>query len=132
MANLKEKNSIFNRLRNRYRLVIMNDETYEEVAAFKLDKLSVYVTLCTIFIILVSLTVALIVFTPMRYYIPGYGSQTDRRQLMAMKQRSDSIEKKLKYSEKYWDDVKMVLNGASTDNLDTMLLKDIKLEQITD
>jgi predicted nucleic acid-binding Zn-ribbon protein len=42
------------------------------------------------------------------------------------------IEKKLKYSEKYWDDVKMVLNGASTDNLDTMLLKDIKLEQITD
>jgi hypothetical protein len=132
MANLKEKTTIFSRLRNRYRLVIMNDETYEEVAAFKLDKLSVYVTLCTIFIILVSLTVALIVFTPMRYYIPGYGSQTDRRQLMAMKQRSDSIEKKLKYSEKYWDDVKMVLNGASTDNLDTMLLKDIKLEQITD
>jgi hypothetical protein len=132
MANLKEKTTIFSRLRNRYRLVIMNDETYEEVAAFKLDKLSVYVTLCTIFIILVSLTVALIVFTPMRYYIPGYGSQTDRRQLMAMKQRSDSIEKKLKYSEKYWNDVKMVLNGASTDNLDTMLLKDIKLEQITD
>ncbi|MCF8341577.1 MAG: hypothetical protein K9I82_11420 [Chitinophagaceae bacterium] len=132
MANLKEKTPIFSRLRNRYRLVIMNDETYEEVAAFKLDKLSVYVTLCTIFIILVSLTVALIVFTPMRYYIPGYGSQTDRRQLMAMKQRSDSIEKKLKYSEKYWNDVKMVLNGASTDNLDTMLLKDIKLEQITD
>jgi hypothetical protein len=96
MANLKEKTTIFSRLRNRYRLVIMNDETYEEVAAFKLDKLSVYVTLCTIFIILVSLTVALIVFTPMRYYIPGYGSQTDRRQLMAMKQRSDSIEKKLK------------------------------------
>ena len=132
MANLKEKTTIFSRLRNRYRLVIMNDETYEEVAAFKLDKLSVYVTLCTIFIILVSLTVALIVFTPMRYYIPGYGSQTDRRQLMAMKQRSDSIEKKLKYSEKYWNDVKMVLNGASADNLDTMLLKDIKLEQITD
>ena len=132
MANLKEKTTIFSRLRNRYRLVIMNDETYEEVAAFKLDKLSVYVTLCTIFIILVSLTVALIVFTPMRYYIPGYGSQSDRRQLMAMKQRSDSIEKKLKYSEKYWNDVKMVLNGASTDNLDTMLLKDIKLEQITD
>jgi hypothetical protein len=132
MANLKENNAIFNRLRNRYRLVIMNDDTYEEVAAFKLDRLSVYVMLCSVFIIMVSLTVALIVFTPMRYYIPGYGSQTERRQLMAMKQRSDSIERELKYNEKYWHDVKVVLTGARTGMLDTMLLKDVKLEQITD
>jgi len=132
MANLKEKNSIFNRLRNRYRLVIMNDETYEEVAAFRLDRLSVYVTICSIFVILVGLTVALIVFTPMRYYIPGYGSQTERRQLMAMKLRSDSIEQKLKYHEKYWNDVRMVLNGSSSSNLDTMLLMDVHMEQITD
>jgi hypothetical protein len=132
MANLKEKNSIFNQLRNRYRLVIMNDETYEEVAAFRLDRLSVYVTICSIFVILVGLTVALIVFTPMRYYIPGYGSQTERRQLMAMKLRSDSIEQKLKYHEKYWNDVRMVLNGSSSSNLDTMLLMDVHMEQITD
>jgi len=132
MANLKEKNSIFNQLRNRYRLVIMNDETYEEVAAFRLDRLSVYVIICSIFVILVGLTVALIVFTPMRYYIPGYGSQTERRQLMAMKLRSDSIEQKLKYHEKYWNDVRMVLNGSSSSNLDTMLLMDVHMEQITD
>ena len=132
MANLKEKNAIFNRLKSRYRLVIMNDDTYEEVAAFRLDRLSVYVTLCSIFIIMVSLTVALIVFTPMRYYIPGYGSQSERKELMAMKHRSDSIENALKYNEKYWNDVKVVLSGANADKLDTMLLKDVKLEQITD
>jgi len=132
MTNLKEKNSIFSRLRNRYRLVIMDDDTYEEVAAFRLDRLSVYVTICSIFVILVGLTVALIVFTPMRYYIPGYGSQTERRQLMAMKLRSDSIEQKLKYHEKYWNDVRMVLNGSSSSNLDTMLLMDVHMEQITD
>jgi hypothetical protein len=110
----------------------MNDETYEEVAAFRLDRLSVYVTICSIFVILVGLTVALIVFTPMRYYIPGYGSQTERRQLMAMKLRSDSIEQKLKYHEKYWNDVRMVLNGSSSSNLDTMLLMDVHMEHITD
>jgi hypothetical protein len=132
MANLKEINAIFNGLRNRYRFVIMNDDTYEEVAAFRLDRLSIYVMMCSVFIVLVSLTVALIVFTPMRYYIPGYGSQTERRQLMAMKQRSDSIERELRYNEKYWNDVKVVLNGSNTDKLDTMLLKDVNLEQITD
>lgn len=132
MTNLKEKNSIFSQLRNRYRLVIMNDETYEEVAAFRLDRLSVYVAMCSVFVILVGLTVGLIVFTPMRYYIPGYGSQTERRQLMTMKLRSDSIEQKLKYHEKYWNDVRMVLNGSSSSNLDTMLLMDVHMEQITD
>ena len=64
------------RLRNRYRLVVMNDDTYEEVTNFRLSRMSVYVMLCTIFVLLVGLTVALIVFTPLKYYIPGYGNAT--------------------------------------------------------
>ena len=61
------------RLQNGYRLVIMNDDTYEEVVTFRLSRMSVYVMLSTIFVLLVGLTVALIVFTPLKYYIPGYG-----------------------------------------------------------
>ena len=44
------------RLRNRYRLVVMNDDTYEEVTNFRLSRISVYVMLCTIFVLLVGLT----------------------------------------------------------------------------
>ena len=40
------------RLRNRYRLVVMNDDTYEEVVTFKLSRLSVYVMLSSIFVLL--------------------------------------------------------------------------------
>src|ERR1700741_1002114 len=73
------------RLRNRYRLVVMNDDTYEEVATFKLSRLSVYIMLCTIFVLLVGLTVALIVFTPLKQYIPGvksdYNSSIELRRL---------------------------------------------------
>ena len=53
--------STLKRLRNRYRLVVMNDDTYEEVVTFKLSRLSVYVMLSTVFVLLVGLTVALIV-----------------------------------------------------------------------
>ncbi|HEY8398449.1 MAG TPA: hypothetical protein VIK80_10935, partial [Flavihumibacter sp.] len=66
-------NTTLKRLRNRYRLVVMNDDSYEEVVTFKLSRLSVYVGLSTIFVLLTSLTVALIVFTPLKLYIPGYG-----------------------------------------------------------
>ncbi len=63
-------NSTLKRLRNRYRLVVMNEDTYEEVVKFKLSRLSVYIVLSTLFIVLVGLTVALIAFTPLKLYIP--------------------------------------------------------------
>lgn len=84
----------FKRLRNRYRLVVMNDDTYEEVAVFRLNRLSVYIGLCTLFVLLVGLTVSLIVFTPLKKLIPGYqqGYQaTDA--LRRMKADADSVNK---------------------------------------
>ena len=70
----------FKRLTNRYRMVIMNDHTYEEIVTFKLTRLSVYIVSCFVFILLVGLTTALISFTPLKYYIPGYGTQAERRE----------------------------------------------------
>lgn len=64
MAKL-DANSTLKRLRNRYRLVVMNEDTYEEVVKFKLSRLSVYIGLSTLFVVLVGLTIALIVFTPL-------------------------------------------------------------------
>jgi hypothetical protein len=117
--------STLKRLRNRYRLVVMNDDTYEEVVTFKLSRLSVYVMLSTIFVLLVGLTVALIVFTPLRYYIPG--SSTDyqsARELKQMKYRTDSLETQLKYQEQYRDGLLKVLKGDLTTNtLDTVQIE---------
>ena len=57
--------------RNRYRLVVMNDDTYEEVVTFKLTRLSVYISMSTIFVLMVGFPVALLFFTPLKYYIAG-------------------------------------------------------------
>jgi hypothetical protein len=112
--------STLKRLRNRYRLVVMNDDTYEEVVTFKLSRLSVYIMLCTIFVVLVGLTVALIVFTPLRYYIPGSGADYRAdRELRQMKIRTDSLENELKDQQQYWEGVQRVLKGDLTVKLDT-------------
>ena len=107
------------RLRNRYRLVVMNDDTYEEVVTFKLSRLSVYVMLSTIFVLLVGLTVALIVFTPLKYYIPGYDDLKIGREYRQMKYRVDSLEKQVGYQAIYIDNVKKVLKNDVTLSLDT-------------
>ncbi len=64
-----EAGSTLQRLRNRYRLVVMNDDTYEEVVTFKLSRLSVYVMLSTIFVVLLGFKVALSVLQLWKYFI---------------------------------------------------------------
>ena len=99
------------RLRNRYRLLIMNEDTYEEVVTFKLSRLSVYVALCTLFVVLVGLTVALIAFTPLKLYIPGFGDAKQANEYKQLKVRADSIEKSLIYKQKFIDNIEKVLKG---------------------
>ena len=124
-----DANSTLKRLRNRYRLVVMNEDTYEEVVKFKLNRLSVYIALSTLFVLLVGLTVALIVFTPLKYYLPGvgYGNSKQVKEYRVLKVRTDSIEKALEYKQQYFNDLQKVLQG-SVPKLDTNKLDLPKLE----
>jgi hypothetical protein len=113
MAKL-DANSTLKRLRNRYRLVVMNEDTYEEVVKFKLSRMSVYIALSTLFVVLIGLTIALIVFTPLKYYLPGvgYGNAKQIKEYRTLKLRTDSVEQSLLYKQKYIDDLQKVLKGT--------------------
>ena len=115
-------NTTLRRLRNRYRLVVMNEDTYEELVTFKLSRLSVYVALCILFVVLVGLTVALIAFTPLKLYIPGFGNARQAKEYQQLKVRADSIEKTLIYKQRFIDNVEKVLKGDVA-KPDTTLLK---------
>ena len=113
MAKL-DANSTLKRLRNRYRLVVMNEDTYEEVVKFKLSRLSVYIALSSLFVLLVGLTISLIVFTPLKYYLPGvgYGNARQIKEYKSLKIRTDSMEDALRYKERYYEDLQKVLEGT--------------------
>ena len=132
MAKL-DANSTLKRLRNRYRLVVMNEDTYEEVVKFRLSRLSVYVALSSIFVLLTFLTVSLIIFTPIKYYLPGvgYGDATQVREYKNLKIRTDSMETALKYGQQYLDNLKKVLEGAAP-KLDTNKLELPKVENVVE
>ena len=110
----------------------MNDHTFEEVVVFKLTRLGVYIASCFIFVMLVGLTTALISFTPLKYYIPGYGSQNERRELTRLKLRADELERQMKYREAYWENVKKVLSGQAELVLDTAVISLPELEEEQD
>lgn len=121
MAKL-EAASTLRRMRNRYRLVVMNDDTYEEVVTFRLSRTSVYIALSSVFVLLVGLTVALVVFTPLKYYIPGYGSARIGREYRELKYLTDSLEKQVGLQAQYIESVKSVLDGSIELKRDTTRL----------
>ncbi|MBO9730814.1 MAG: hypothetical protein J7623_19395 [Chitinophaga sp.] len=125
MAKKGNKNSRRNleKLSHKYRLVIMNDDTYEEVTSFKLSRMSVYIAFSTLFVLLVAITVATVVFTPLRYYIPGYGDLKQRKEFIRLKMRTDSLETAINARDQYLKNIKQVINGEFTGKLDTTMLK---------
>lgn len=119
----QNSNSTLKRLRNHYRLVITNDDTFEEVIKFRLSRLSVYMIISTAFLLMIGLTVALLVLTPLKYYIPGSAANSDsRRELQTLKMRTDSMEQVLKYKDNYLNGLKKAL-GADAVTKDTTILK---------
>jgi hypothetical protein len=122
MAILDDNNT-FKRTSNTYRLVIMNDDTYDEVVAFRLSRTSVYIGFSVSFILLVGLTIALIAFTPLKYYIPGYGTKESQTALQLLKIRTDSLEQTIHYKEQYLEGIKKVLSEGNAKQLDTIPLK---------
>ncbi len=77
-----------------------------------------------------GLTVALIVFTPLRMYIPGYGDVNATRELRELKIRTDSLEQVMYQRSQYIDNVKNVLQGNLNVKLDTTALDIPKPEAI--
>jgi hypothetical protein len=100
----------------------MNDDTYDELLALKLSRKSVYIGLSVTFVLLVGLTIALIAFTPLKYYIPGYGTKESRSTLQLLKIRTDSLEREVHFREQYLEGIKKVMSEGNPQQLDTLPL----------
>ena len=84
----KKKNNrkkISTKLLHKYRLVILNEDTFEERLAFKLTRLNVFILLGISSILLIAFTILLIAFTPLKEYIPGYSSTALKKQAFITK-----------------------------------------------
>lgn len=107
----RNKKKWYSKLRNKYRLVFMNDETLEERFTFRLSRLNVFTALGSLTIILIFATSYLIAFTPLREYIPGYPNVELQKKLYKLQNKTDSIEKVLIKKELFFQNLKDIING---------------------
>lgn len=112
MAKAKKKKGTFkNKLTNKYRLVVLNEDTFEERFSLKLSRLNFFVFSGFFSILLVVGTIALIAFTPIREYIPGYSSTKLKRQATELTFESDSLKLRLDMLESYTKAIIPILTG---------------------
>ncbi|MCM4167889.1 hypothetical protein KCTC52924_01294 [Arenibacter antarcticus] len=112
----KKRKEIKQKLLHKYRLVILNESTFEEKISFKLSRMNVFVTGSLFIIGLIGFTILLIAFTPLREYIPGYSSTKLKRQATELTYKTDSLVVALNYTNRYLDNIRKVLKGDIENN----------------
>jgi len=110
----KEKKNLFKKLKMHYRILVINDDTYEEKLSFRLNRLNVYVATAIFALFLIIGTTILIAFTPLRTYIPGYTAPGLRKKAIQLQLKVDSLQNTLLINTYYVNLLKKVLNNEIT------------------
>ena len=127
-----KKRRWFTKMRDKYSLVVLNNETYEERLSFRLSRLNVFLLTVSIAIILITLTIFIIAFTPIREYIPGYMDVNIPGKIYRLEQRADSLEKALKTKDIYLTNIRNIIEGKEiVDSVPHEIKSDINYDSIT-
>ena len=105
------KKSFISKLLTKYRLVLLNDSTYEEKSSFKISRLNVFSILFALMFIIVLITSGILFFTPIREYIPGYSSTSLQKQANLLNYKTDSLRQIVFLNDQYINSLKKVLTG---------------------
>jgi murein DD-endopeptidase MepM/ murein hydrolase activator NlpD len=114
MEAAPKKKSWKDRLRAKYRMVVMDDDSFEERASVTLTPLGIIVALSAITIVMTALVVILIAFTPIREYIPGYADVDMQEELLAVNEKADSLAAEANAHQQYLANLKTILMGNDT------------------
>ena len=113
------------KLYTKNRLVVVNENTFEEIFSLRLTLMNVFLVATLGAILIVTVTTFIIAFSPLREFIPGYSSGDLKQNATDLALKSDSLTAVLKKNEAYIESIKKVLMG----NLDHAKLSKDSIRQ---
>jgi len=118
MAKKKKKDEKwYNKLRFKYRLVLFNDQTFEERFSFKLNRMNVILSMGSLAIFFIILTFFIIAYTPIKEYLPGYPDVDQRKELYNLNIIADSLLNDIRLKDQYLQNIKDVFEGKIHDTI---------------
>jgi murein DD-endopeptidase MepM/ murein hydrolase activator NlpD len=131
MSTPKPKTKYINKLKDKYRLSIYNDQTYEEVLVLRLSRLNVITVVGSLAILLIAIVTVLIAFTPIREFIPGYPDGNTRRNIVHNALKVDSMEREVQQWRNYLGNLHAILRGENPNNMESIPDTSVRYKEIT-
>lgn len=118
MNNNSEKPSLWEKFKNKFRLHIYRDETYEEILNIRFTQLNAILIVVTVTLVFLLIIVSIIAFTPVRELIPGYPDQQTVRNIRLNNIRLDSLEAELNKRDVYFENIRLIISGEKPPEYD--------------
>ncbi len=112
----KEKRNFFQKIRDKYRFSVYRDESYEEVLNLRLSRMNVIAWGGIATLLFLGIVISIIVYTPVREFIPGYPDENTLKSSIRNKQRLDSLEIELNRRDMYLDNINRIISGEEPEN----------------
>ena len=123
----KTKRQISDHLRKSFLLTIRDEDTFEETASYRLSLKNIYVLLSTLVVAVGILLFLVIIFTPLKRFIPGYGDVRSQSEFVKLQKQLQSLEEEVTARNVYIESVQRMLSGNPETSSD--VTKNIKISQ---
>lgn len=109
--NKEGRAQIRENLKNKFRLVIMNEDTFQEIASFKLTLFNFYLLGSSVLVFVGFLALVFIAVTPIKRYLPGYGLGSSSEEVLSLMRKVEEVENEMNAQRIYLNNVKRMLTG---------------------
>jgi murein DD-endopeptidase MepM/ murein hydrolase activator NlpD len=116
----------YKKLRVVYRLVLFDEQTFEERFSFRLSRMNVIISLLSLSVVFIVLTFFLIAYTPIRQYIPGYPNIDQQKELYKLNMIADSLASNLRQKDLYLKNIQNIIEDNEALHKQPELLNDSK------
>lgn len=114
-----KKKKIFKRLKNKYRMVILQESTYAEKFSMLLSPLNVILVFTLFSVCIVMVVLGVIIFTPLKEFIPGYADTSIQTNALKAAETARQLEEKARIQDQYLANLQLILSGqvGATDTI---------------
>ncbi|HKK40451.1 MAG TPA: M23 family metallopeptidase [Cryomorphaceae bacterium] len=107
----ERRKQLIRKLKSKYRLVVMNDATFDESFSAYLTPLNVIAGVAFLFISIAAVVLSTVILTPLKEYIPGYSDTQTRTRALNATIKVDSLERAQTVYSTYFENIQRILNG---------------------
>ena len=112
----QQKKSLAERLRDKFRLIIYNDSSFEEIWYIRLTRVNIIILTSSLLVLIVVSIFALTAFTGIRQLIPGYPDENLRRTIHMNAVWLDSLENEIRMRDQYFQNIRLLVAGEEPVN----------------